>query len=69
MEGEEEEKQKKKGCKKQGKIMWFEWLVRRFDMGALVAVSALQQQPADGQQGVDQTTSTTSVSPQFFCLF
>lgn len=44
--------------------MWFEWLVRRFDMGALVAVSALQQQPADGQQGADQTTSTTSVSPQ-----
>ena len=48
--------------------MWFEWLVRRFDMGALAAVSALQQQPVDGQQGADQTTSTTSVNSQLFCL-
>lgn len=64
VEGEEEEKQQKKGCKKQGKIMWFEWLVRRFDMGALAAVSALQQQqPTNSQQGADQTTSTTYVSP------
>lgn len=57
----------REGCKRQGRIMWFEWLVRRRDMGALAAVSPLPQPPGVDPHGSESTIpQSASVSNQPF---
>lgn len=69
--------EQKKGCKKlqeQG-IMWYEWLLRQCDMGALAAGSALQQ-PLDNPSSDNINTSSVSFknavpamgAPNFYLL-